>query len=960
MTQQFHTTLDPKEVVGMSPEEISHNLGQLFNHTMEKALDCLVLTHERTKALQDIKRYEQEMQRLPKSRNPLQVQGPKRSMDGAKRALQIIEQQLKQRKQLLHSSSIDCTQKFVSVISQGGLRGAEELEKACHSLQDQVNNQQKVIDRQQKELKDKNEYLMQIVKSHKTDQEQFNASMLKEIEALKSSTQIQANTTSSKLERLSDMVPSFFQAQKVEMKQTKDDLVSVREATATNSRNILEVRKSVQDQNTNLVDQVALAVSTCQSPKDLYNLQHMVEHLSTNHESTRRTVQSLSDKVQNLVSTLPKDTDIPAMQSRITLLESQTSTTNKPSLTAAAFDDLAKDLRFDHDTRLAELEKQLVDRSAQTIRRHSHSIHSLEQKLEKVPDHHKASEQNQLIFALDKKVADLQKQNTKQEMVAVVQSTLNESVQHDILHLINLEVKNKLSPLFDKIATLEDQAAIFGDNHALDDLRVSIMQTVEARQAGADSVIEGLIAAQNLEQKALQSKMEAVENVLMTERSKDMENLKSRLSEVEAGTASTSSDLQTEQTRLTRIDNTLLGLTQKFEAIDAMQRAINQQGSELRNINRELNNTPKSLVTSSTSKASEMSTNLPKSINEIEIRLMTRCDAIVKNYTEWRDRVDNRFAAVDLSVLSLESRFQNINTKDMAQFILGQMDATYPKLRQAQDLLVTLSSADTQMRDISHHVTRLGSKVSDLENQIPSRISQLQGDVESCRALVGHIPGEVRQLKLDVSSLASKNSTELAQMREDWPAFKDRCSLDVKILKDDIQSTLASRSSQDAERLRADLSLVTDKASKAESGVANIEMMANETRAIIRTLRDDFSTHVTEQEEVITDLTFQLTQYIKNQAVKPKTEFGARPHSVPHARQSSKHSATGAINQQLLSSVQSGVSKRKMNSSSPASIPLHINGTSANGTLRSKKRKLNVATINDLDLDVVQPSYEDD
>jgi hypothetical protein len=68
------------------------------------------------------------------------------------------------------------------------------------------------------------------------------------------------------------------------------------------------------------------------------------------------------------------------------------------------------------------------------------------------------------------------------------------------------------------------------------------------------------------------------------------------------------------------------------------------------------------------------------------------------------DRIDAVNEAAELGLANIDNRFQNINTKDFALHVIGQLEATYPLVRDAQ---TTLQNHITQLDTLSNQIVLL-------------------------------------------------------------------------------------------------------------------------------------------------------------------------------------------------------------------------------------------------------------
>jgi hypothetical protein len=151
---------------------------------------------------------------------------------------------------------------------------------------------------------------------------------------------------------------------------------------------------------------------------------------------------------------------------------------------------------------------------------------------------------------------------------------------------------------------------------------------------------------------------------------------------------------------------------------------------------------------------------------------------------------DNRIEAVEIGITNLDKRMDLLNTKDMAIYILDQMDSTYPSLRDAQNSLVehktSLQRADARFIDIEGSIEALNSQILTLEGLVQQNPADTQAN-QALRKEVDDLNGRVntadrlaREAKDAIDAL-SKKSVDDAKIYGD--KFGDIC-YDLEELKE--------------------------------------------------------------------------------------------------------------------------------------------------------------------------------
>ena len=152
--------------------------------------------------------------------------------------------------------------------------------------------------------------------------------------------------------------------------------------------------------------------------------------------------------------------------------------------------------------------------------------------------------------------------------------------------------------------------------------------------------------------------------------------------------------------------------------------------------------------------------------------------------------IDTRIEAVEIGTTNLDKRMDLLNTKDMAFFILDQMDSAYPNLRDAQNSLVehktSLQRAEARFVDIDKSIKALNSQLltlASLVQQNPADIQAYQALRKEVDDLNGHVNSANRLAReaKDAIDALSKKSVDDAEVYGD--KFGDIC-YDLEELKE--------------------------------------------------------------------------------------------------------------------------------------------------------------------------------
>ena len=259
----------------------------------------------------------------------------------------------------------------------------------------------------------------------------------------------------------------------------------------------------------------------------------------------------------------------------------------------------------------------------------------------------------------------------------------------------------------------------------------------------------------------------------------------------------------------------LLELPVKFESlVEDQVRSVQQYQSVL-------NSARQTIVADSVSEAIKaIQTNpdvLPSAT--LETRVMNSIGQLNNKIGE----LDNRVEGNSLAVLDFEKRWQGINTRDMSNYILGQLSETYPNVRDAQAQLVAL---DTSLRNTQNQLIVLDSSFQGLQAQVqklenrpqqspaPSeggRVSSLRKDVDKvtedlmkeqktarsaakeakeCKDALSSLQDDYAKLHLDVAHTLGELHVKFDELKETDIANLDRR---VNNLRDNEIAQLESR-----------------------------------------------------------------------------------------------------------------------------------------------------------------------
>lgn len=179
-------------------------------------------------------------------------------------------------------------------------------------------------------------------------------------------------------------------------------------------------------------------------------------------------------------------------------------------------------------------------------------------------------------------------------------------------------------------------------------------------------------------------------------------------------------------------------------------------------------------------------------------RFDDKLSKLAKSQQDLTQAVNERLEANTDGLISIDRRLNNINTKDMAVFIIAQMESTYPDVRNAQSALVELKTSlhrdESMIADLNTSLAALKSKVDTLETRVPQNdddekaIQSLRSEVDDLILQVPHIRniansaketadtvnGNVATIQMDFNKFQTEIAEEVGKFRIDLEEMKDQ------------------------------------------------------------------------------------------------------------------------------------------------------------------------------------------
>jgi chromosome segregation ATPase len=297
-------------------------------------------------------------------------------------------------------------------------------------------------------------------------------------------------------------------------------------------------------------------------------------------------------------------------------------------------------------------------------------------------------------------------------------------------------------------------------------------------------------------------------------------------------------------------------------------------------------------------------------------RFDDKLSKLAKSQQDLTQAVNERLEANTDGLISIDRRLNNINTKDMAVYVLAQMESTYPDVRNAQSALVELK---TSLHRDESMIGDLNTSLAALKNQVDTlktRVSQNDHDekaIQSLRSevddLILQVP-QIRNVANSAKETADTANDNIATIQTDFNKFQTEIAEEVG-------------------KFRIDLEEMKD------------QQQAKATSA------PPASVHSNKQSAIPPPIPPQRQSVI----LPPRSILNG------NARSSPKNSAPGTP--QRHSSVQSDSTskKRKLNGSS-TNTPKGANGV--NGAKRKRKYRLDGDDSEDSTFEPNQPKISDD
>jgi DNA repair exonuclease SbcCD ATPase subunit len=831
------------KVVKQLSEQVSKELGSIIFQLIDESSDVTLLKNEKLAIEKDLERRSREFHKSKNNgifkRHTHQEGLQQKSLEDNQALLTSVNDKLAAKRESLRTLTIEKVSAVVPNIIIAGSKMIPhdgDLEKTCQGLTKQVDDLKKIAEIQRaninKVVQDQMEMQQERYKTldDRNKQQQELSKRLDDLDnrhqqqhkslttTLKS---IPANLTQKlgEIDSISKRVDTF-NSLKIDLSKVKDDVAKDKKGfiehkyRAEGIHNKVESHESIiHGSNTS----VGLPATVIQLENGRDQLILQLSGMDDKLKQLKTRLQKVESKNSSSAPALSQDAgadvSITTLLSRVGSLEAklaEISDLNGGIVTVDQLEGLAKDLRISHDTwaikEKAEI-SEILDKELLTWKKELTAI-----KMDAANP-----EKRELTTKHITALSEIKNKMSVMEGLFVKKT--------DILPLIHKQVENSLVSSENRLVALANgraslpQLAVTTTQEVpsqdrLVALRKEIMTIVETRQAMLDEAVEKLIGDQDATIKALQIRVKILEDSSLTTglkpltRNKSVEDasettslgpLTTRLEEMENSLVKTSAVLSEIQGRLVPLENLDISRT-----INALQRSTNSCQLDLRQAETDLHTT-KTEISNLIAMVNTKTTELTIQQSTANAEHQTRFDSFTKYQSEWDnkawarlDSYGNRLDSVDFNIASTDKRIQNLQTKEMAQHILGQLDTVYPQVRQCQDILVTLSDASTRLTTLARDAENLRAKVTELETKAgPNESNQIvQATLEELSAKFTKLEADSdsKQTRLDeLQSFAAKLS-DLDSLRTSLEALKEEISgtvLSVDMRVDDVTKELA-------------------------------------------------------------------------------------------------------------------------------------------------------------------------
>lgn len=747
-------TQDNNSTMGHPAEEAARELGLLFQQIIDESTDFAALKMRKSVAQKELERRAADFKSSESihAKFPATAETQTRSRDRAERAYRAICEEVDVKKSSLDNLALQSVARFVprmiaastdSRQSTSQLR-LEELERKCEDLQNLFEEKKKYMENLQKSHEDKYQSLHDQYSKARDDWGKTKLTLTKDVQPQLLSAVERTNKTEHAIQALKQDLASA----RVLTNQIAKDVDTAKQKTTQLSEQIppdlepkLEKLNSLServDKFPNLrLDVDKIKEESGKSTKDLLRHIKNIELLGGYYEKIDRlsytvygTDTPYSEGLIGTVTQLAK------------LKEDQATTIQTLSTLEGRLDGSPL------ESRLIKVEKLVSHATSISETLSRTNIPTLEHKLREVEDRDPqpptttlldsgtlsriSAIEIQIIPALSKSISQL--------------SDRCGTIQDDMISM-----KTKMSALERQgntenegndptygVQTRSDVAA--GPQIDFETLKSEILEVVEAKQEAVDGVIEGISTQFQSAINDSRRRCEVIE--------KSCSALKANYDPIMA------------------LAKQVEGLEETFET-KIRENLGHAVTGVLDQIRAQPNILPLNLI------ENQMSKDLVHKLNHMSQQL----DHFTRSINE-------QLEANSEGLINLDRRLTNINTKAMAVFILSQMEAMYPDVRNAQSMLVDLTASrrrdEAALDNITRSVDALKTQVYALETRAP----QSNLDEKTLQSL----RGEIDELSVHISKIqeAANDAKEAADTANDVIAKVqiDHSNLQLDIAKE--------------------------------------------------------------------------------------------------------------------------------------------------------------------------------
>jgi DNA repair exonuclease SbcCD ATPase subunit len=758
--------------MGQPAEEAARELGLLFQQIIDESTDFAALKMRKSVAQKEFERRAADFKSSESmhEKYPATAETQTRSRDRAERAYKAICEEIDVKKSSLDNLALQSVARFVprmiaastdSGQSKSQLR-LEELERKCEDLQNLFEEKKRFIENLQKSHEDKYQSLQDQYSKARDDWGKTKLALTKDVQP----------QLLSALERTNKA--------EVDIQALKQDLASARELTNQIADSLQKDVNTAKQKTTQLSEQIppdlkpkleklnSLSERVDKFPNLRLDVDKIKQESGKSTKDLLRHIKNIEllggyyGKIDRLEHTV-FGTGAPYSEGLIgtvtqlaKLKEDQATTTQTLSTLEERLDGSPLESRLIKVEKLVSHATSLSDTLSRT------NIPTLEHKLRGVEDREPqpptatlpdsgtlsriSAIETQIIPALSKSISQISDRcRTIQDDMISMKTKMGALERQG-------NTENGANATTYGIQTQSDMTA--GPQIDFETLKSEILEVVEAKQGAVDGVIEGISTQFQNAINDSRRRCEIME--------KSCSEMKSNYDPIMAFPKQVEGLEKTFETKIR--ENLGHAVTGVLDRIRAQPDIL-----------------PLALI------ESQMSKDLINKQNHMSQQL----DHFARSINE-------QMEANSEGLINLDRRLSNINTKAMAVFILSQMEAMYPDVRNAQSMLVDLTASrhhdEAALDNISRSVDALKTQVDALETRAPQSkldeksLQSLRGEIDELSVHINKIQGAandakkaadiandvIAKVQIDHSNLQVDIAKEIGKFRIDLEEMRDQ------------------------------------------------------------------------------------------------------------------------------------------------------------------------------------------